>query len=67
MAGLAILTSVVVGALAFMQLKIPLAAPSFAHAEATTYWQVAVIAGLVVVIATAAVAWLALVGSRRRE
>ncbi len=67
MAGLAILTALVAGAVAFMQVAVPLAPPSFALAEATHYWQVAMIAGLVVLIAGGVTAWLALATARRSE
>ena len=67
MVALAILTALVVGAVTYMQLAVPLAAAKFAHAEATDYWQVALIAGLGVLMAAGAVAWLALGASRRRE
>ena len=58
MAALAILTALVVGAVAYMQLAVPLAAPNFAHAQATDYWLVALIAGLGVLTAAGAVAWM---------
>ena len=67
MAALAILTALVGGAVAYMQLAVPLAAPNFAHVEATEYWQVALIAGLGVLTAAGAITWLALGASRRRE
>jgi hypothetical protein len=62
MAGLAILTVVVAGAVAFMQVTVPLAPPSLAPGDVAEYWQVAMIAGLVVLIATGVVAWLVRTG-----
>src|ERR1700674_2641968 len=62
MAGLLILTTVAAAALTYMQLAVPLAAPSLARRNATAYWQVAMIAALVVLIAAGAIGWLARVG-----
>jgi hypothetical protein len=67
MSGLAILTAVVGGAVAFMQATVPLASPGLARADVTEYREVAVIAGLAVLIAAVAIAWLALAGPRRRS
>jgi hypothetical protein len=62
MIGLAILTAVAAAAVTYMQLAVPLAAPSLARRDATNYWQVAMIAALVVLIAAGAIGWLARVG-----
>jgi hypothetical protein len=67
MAGLAVLTAAVAAAVAYLQVTVPLAGPSLARAAASEYWQVAVIAGLVVVIAGASLAWLALGASKRTK
>jgi hypothetical protein len=67
MIGLAILTAVMAAAVAYLQVSVPLAGPSLARKDEIYYWQVAVIAGLVILIAAAAVAWLALGASERKE
>jgi hypothetical protein len=67
MTGLATLTVVVAAAVAYVQVTVPLAAPGLSHADAIFYWPVAVVAGLVVLIATAAVAWLSLGATKRRQ
>ncbi len=67
MTGLATLTALAAAAVAYLQVTVPLAGPTFARTDAIDYWPVAVIAGLVVLIATAAVAWLSLGASQRRE
>ena len=67
MTGLAVLTAVVAAAVAYMQVTVPLAGPTLAHADEISYWPVAVIAGLVVLVAAAAVAWLSLGAINRRE
>jgi hypothetical protein len=59
MTGLFILTAVAAAALTYMQLAVPLAAPTFARRNATTYWQVALVAALVVLIAAGVMGWLA--------
>ncbi len=59
MTGLAILTAVVVAAVAYMQVAVPLAAPSLTHADVTAYWQVSLVVGAAVLIAAGAIAWLA--------
>jgi len=59
MTRLAILTAVAAAAVTYMQLAVPLAAPSLARRDATAYWQVAMIAALVVLIAAGAIGWLA--------
>lgn len=66
MTGLAILTGLVTAVVAYVQVTVPLAGPSLAHADATYYWRVAVIAGVAVLIAAAAIAWLSLGAWRRR-
>jgi hypothetical protein len=66
MGGLAILTAVAAGAIAYMQAAVPLASPGLARADVTDYREVAVIAGLAVLIAAVAIAWLALARPRRR-
>jgi hypothetical protein len=58
MSGLALLSAAAGAAVSYLQVTVPLAGPRFARADATEYWQVALIAGLVVVIATAAIVWL---------
>jgi hypothetical protein len=63
MTGLAILTVVLGGALAYMQVAVRLAAPTLARADLTHYWQVAMIGGLGVLIAASVIAWLARPGS----
>ncbi len=65
--GLATLTAVVAAAVAYLQVRVPLAGPTFARTDAIDYWAVALIAGLVVLIAAAAVAWLSLGAAQRRE
>ncbi len=67
MTGLGILTAVMGAAVAYLQVTVPLAGPTFAHADAIDYWPVTVIAGLAVLIAAAAVAWLSLGALKRRE
>jgi hypothetical protein len=67
MGGLAILTAVVAAIVAYLQLTVPLAGPSLTHADVIHYWPVAVIVGLFVLIAAAALAWLSLGALRRRE
>jgi hypothetical protein len=65
--GLAALTILVAAAVVYMQATVPIAGPDLARADAVHYWQVAVIAGLVVLVATAGVAWLCLRAWRRSE
>ena len=60
MTGLAILTGLVGAAVAYMQVTVPIAGPDLAHADAVHYWRVAVIAGVVVLVVAAAVAWFSL-------
>jgi hypothetical protein len=67
MIGLAVLTALIGGVVAFLQVSVPLPAPSLGHAEIIYYWPVALIAGLVVLILTAAVAWLAVWAGRGGE
>jgi hypothetical protein len=67
MTGLATLTVVVAAAVAYVQVTVPLAAPGLTRADTMHYWPVAVIAGLVVLIATAAVAWLSLGATKPRQ
>ena len=67
MTELATLTSVVAAAVAYLQVTVPLAGPTFAPSDAIDYWPVAVIAGLAVLIAAAAVAWLSLGPLKRSE
>jgi hypothetical protein len=62
MTGLAVLTALIGGVVAFLQVSMPLPAPTLGHAGIIYYWPVAVIAALVVLILTAAVAWLAVWG-----
>jgi hypothetical protein len=62
MTGLALLTAVAGAAVTWMQLAVPLAAPSLSHRDATAYWQVAMIAALVVLISAGAIGWLARLG-----
>ncbi len=65
MTGLAVLTGLVAAVVAYVQVTVPIASPGLAHADAIHYWRVAVIAGLVVLIAAAAIAWLSLRAWRR--
>jgi type VI protein secretion system component VasK len=67
MTGLASLTAVAAGAVAYMQVTVPLAGPSLARGDVSQYWSTAVIAGLVVLIATSAVVWLVLAASRKEN
>jgi hypothetical protein len=62
MTGLAVLTALIGGVVAFLQVSVPLPAPTLGHAGIIEYWPAALIAGLVVLILTAAVAWLAVWG-----
>jgi len=63
MTRLAILTAASAAAVTYMQLAVPLAAPGLAGRGATQYWQVAMIAGLVVLITSGAITWLARVSA----
>jgi hypothetical protein len=67
MTGLAVLTVLVAAAVVYLQVAVPIAGPDLARADAVHYWQVAMIAGLVVLVGTAAVAWLCLRAWRRSE
>ncbi len=67
MTGLAVLTGLVAAVVAYVQVTVPTASPGLAHTDAIRYWRVAVIMGLVVLIAVAAIAWLSLRTWRRRE
>jgi hypothetical protein len=67
MTGLGMLTVLVAAAVVYIQVTVPIAGPDVARADAAHYWQVAVIAGLVVLVATAAVAWLSLRAWKRTE
>jgi len=64
MIGLVILTALVAAVVTYLQVSVPLAGPSLAHADLSYYWPVALIAGLVVLILTAAVAWLSVRAGR---
>jgi hypothetical protein len=66
MTWLAVVTGFAAAGLAYLQVTVPIAGPSLAHADATQYWPVAVVGGLVVLIVTAAIVWLALRASRRK-
>ncbi len=65
--GLGILTGVAAGAVAYMQVTVPLAGPSLARSDVSQYWLVAMLAGVVVLIATSAVVWLVLSASRKEN
>jgi hypothetical protein len=65
--GLAILTAAVAAAVVYLQVGVPLAGPGLPRAQATAYWPVAVIAGVVVLVGSIAVAWLSLGAMKRRE
>ena len=67
MTGLAVLTGLVAGVVAYLQVTVPIAGPSLAHADAIYYWRVAVVAAATVAIATAVTAWLSLRAWRRRK
>jgi hypothetical protein len=67
MTGLAMLTAAVASAVGYLEVTVPLAGPSFAHAKAFDYWQVAAIAGLVVLVAAIAVAWLSFWAMKRKQ
>ncbi len=67
MTGLSILTALVAAGVVYLQVSVPLAGPSLGHADVISYWPVAVIAGLVVLIMTAAMAWLAVRAGRGGE
>ncbi len=67
MARLAFLTSLAAAVVSYLQTTVPIAGPGLAHADAVYYWRVAAIAGLVVLIAAAAIAWLSLRAWKRRE
>ncbi len=66
MTGLAILTGLMAAVVAYMQLTVPIAGPGLTHADAIHYWRVAVMAGLVVLAAAAAMAWLSVRARKRR-
>jgi hypothetical protein len=66
MTGLAVLTGLVAAILAYLQIAVPTGGPILAHADAMYYWQVAALAGLVALLAAAAVAWLSLGPWRRK-
>lgn len=67
MTGLAVLTGLMAAVVAYLQVTVPIAGPRLAHADAIHYWRVAVIAGLVALIAAAAIAWLSRRAWKRRE
>jgi hypothetical protein len=67
MIGLAILTALVGAVVAYMQLSVPLPGPSLGRADIIYYWPVALIAGLVVLILTAAVVGLTRWAGRGEE
>ena len=67
MAGLAILTAAVAVVVVYLQVTVPLAGPGLTHADVTAYWPVAVMAGLVVLVGSVAVAWLSLGAMKRRQ
>jgi hypothetical protein len=67
MAGLAVLTGLGAAVVAYLQVTVPLPGPSLTHADALHYWLVAVISGLLVLIAAAVVMWLSLRAWRRME
>ena len=67
MTGLAVLTAVMGAVVAYLQLNVPLSGPTLGHADVVAYWPVALIGGLVVLILTAAAAWLAISAGRGGE
>ncbi len=67
MTGLAVPTGLVAAVVAYVQVTVPIASPGLAHTDAIHYWRVAVIGGLVVLIAAAAIAWLSLRAWRRKD
>jgi hypothetical protein len=67
MTGLAVLSAVMGAVVAYLQVSVPLPVPSLGHADVVSYWPVALIGGLVVLILTAAAAWLAIWAGRGGE
>ena len=61
------LTGLVAGVVIDLQVSVPLPAPSLGHADLIAYWPVAVIAGLAVLILTAAVVWATVRAGRGGE
>lgn len=66
MAGLAVLTGLMAAVVGYVQITVPIAGSGLAAGDTVHYWQVAVIGGVVVLVAAIGVSWLSLRAWGRR-